>query len=256
MAYLRCKDPVRGEERDIPIRKPLVTLGRADGNDVVLADPTLAPTHANLLRKGNHFTLSVIDRATTFTFNGMRARSTDLKVGDEVLFGRYSVTLMEGEPKGVAAVPAGPLGDVDALRKLAEFSRDLMSEPSLERIFKKLLTSVMEVSGAEKGFLIAIKDGEKFLAASHNVGKETLDLSRVSDSIVERVMEDKKPLIVSDAMHDSQFASARSVMDLRLSSVMCAPLLHRNELLGVLYLGNDSVRNLFDHQSLALFEVF
>jgi len=82
MAYLRCKDPVRGEERDIPLRKPLVTIGRADGNDVVLNDVTLAPTHANLLRKGNHFTLSVIDRSTVFLFNGQRARSTDLKVGD------------------------------------------------------------------------------------------------------------------------------------------------------------------------------
>ena len=258
MAYLRCKDPVRGDERDIPIRKPLITLGRADGNDVVLVDPSLAPTHANLLRKGNHFTLSVIDRATSFLFNGMRARSTDLKVGDEVMFGRFSVTLMEGEPKSATTTGGAraPLGDVDALRKLAEFSRGIMSEVSLERIFNKLLTSVMEVTGAEKGFLIALKEGEKFLAASHNVGKETLDISRVSDSIVERVMEDKKPLIVSDAMHDTQFASARSVMDLRLSSVMCAPLLHRNELLGVLYLGNDSVRNLFDHQSLALFEVF
>jgi len=256
MAYLRCKDPIRGDERDIPIRKPLITLGRAEGNDVVLADPTLAPIHANLLRKGNHFTLSVIDRATTFLYNGMRARSTDLRVGDEVLFGRYSVTLMEGEPKSAPPAAGSPLDEVQSLRKLAEFSRDIMSERSLDAIFKKLLTSVMEVTGAEKGFLIAVKEGEKFLAASHNVGKETLDLSRVSDSIVERVMEDKKPLIVSDAMHDTQFASARSVMDLRLSSVMCAPLLHRNELLGVLYLGNDSVRNLFDHQSLALFEVF
>jgi transcriptional regulator with GAF, ATPase, and Fis domain len=256
MAYLRCIDPVRGETRDVPVRKPLVTIGRADGSDVVLADATLAPIHANLLRKGNHFTLSVIDRATTFLYNGQRARSTDLKVGDEVVFGRYTVTLMEGEPKAAAPAAGTRMDEVEALRKLAEFSRDLMAEPSQERIFKKLLASVVEITGAEKGFLIAVKDGERFLAASHNVGKETLDISRVSDSIVERVMEDRKPLIVSDAMHDSTFANARSVMDLRLSSVMCVPLTYRNELLGVLYLGNDNVRNLFKQQDLAMLEVF
>jgi transcriptional regulator with GAF, ATPase, and Fis domain len=256
MAYLRCKDPVRGEERDVPLRKPLVTLGRADGNDVVLADMTLAPTHANLLRKGNHFTLSVIDRNTVFLFNGQRARSTDLRVGDEVVFGRYTLTLMEGDPKSTAPAPGARMNDVEALRKLAEFSRDLMAEASQERIFRRLLESVVQITGAEKGFLIAVKDGERFLAAAHNVGKETLDISRVSDSIVERVMEERKALIVSDAMHDTTFANARSVVDLRLSSVMCVPLTYRTELLGVLYLGNDNVRNLFDQQDLAMLEVF
>ncbi|MES2637985.1 MAG: sigma 54-interacting transcriptional regulator [Myxococcota bacterium] len=256
MAYLRCKDPVRNDERDIPLRKPLVTIGRAEGNDVVLGDVTLAPTHANLLRKGNHFTLSVIDRSTVFLFNGQRARSTDLKVGDEVVFGRFTVTLMEGEPKSSQPAPGTRMSEVDSLRKLSEFSRDLMAESSQERIFKKLLESVVQITGAEKGFLIANKEGERFLAASHNVGRETLDISRVSDSIVERVMEDRKAIIVSDAMHDTTFANARSVVDLRLSSVMCVPLSYRTELLGVLYLGNDNVRNLFDQQDLALLEVF
>lgn len=256
MAYFRCKDSTMGDVRDLPLRKPLVTIGRADGNDIVLADASLAPTHANLLRKGNHFTLSVIDRATTFTVNGQRARSTDLKVGDEVAFGRFTLLLLEGEPRVVAPTSGTPMSDVESLRKLAEFSRDLMAESSQDRIFKKLLEAVVGITGAEKGFLIAFKDGERVLAASHNVGKETLDISRVSDSIVERVIDERKSLIVSDAMHDDTFRSAASVMDLRLSSVMCVPLTYRNALHGVLYLGNDSVRNLFGQQDLALLEVF
>jgi transcriptional regulator with GAF, ATPase, and Fis domain len=73
---------------------------------------------------------------------------------------------------------------------------------------------------------------------------------------VERVVQSRQPLIVSDALRDSTFATARSVVDLRLSSVMCVPLAYRNELLGVLYLGNDNVRNLFAEADLALLEVF
>ena len=260
MAFLRCKDPVRGEDRDIPLRKPLITIGRADGNDVVLSDPSLAPTHANLLRKGNHFTLSVVDRNTVFMVNGQKARSTDLKAGDEVGFGRFLITLMEGEAR--AASPSAPAlaairtSEVSRLAKLVEFSRDLMADGDKDRIFRKLLEAVVEITSAEKGFLIAFKDGERCLAASHNVGKETLDLSRISDSIVDRVIADKRPLIVSDALRDAQFGTARSVMDLKLSSVMCVPLTYRNELLGVLYLGNDNVRSLFDQQDLSLLEVF
>ena len=257
MAYLRVRDPQGGEPRDVPLRKPLVLIGRAPGNDVVLDDPVLAPTHANLLRKGNHFTLSVIDRATTFNFQGMRARSTDLKVGDEVGFGRFFVTLMEGEPKTESRSPGpAPMTEVAGLKKLVDFSRRLMSETSLEKVFALLLQSVVEMSGAEKGFLIVLRDGERHLAASHNVGKEILDLSRVSDSIVEKVIKDGKAVVVSDAMHDAEFASARSVVDLRLSSVMCVPLSYRNEILGVLYLGNDNVRNLFAQTDLAILEIW
>ncbi|MBM4365743.1 MAG: sigma 54-interacting transcriptional regulator [Deltaproteobacteria bacterium] len=257
MAFLRVRDPQGGEPRDVALRKPLVLIGRAPGNDVVLDDPSLAPTHANLLRKGNHFTLSVIDRATTFTFQGMRARSTDLKVGDEVGFGRFFVTLMEGEPRSESRGPGpAPMNEVASLKRLVEFSRRLMSETSLEKVFALLLESVVEMSRAEKGFLIVLRDGERHLAASHNVGKETLDISRVSDSIVDKVIREQKAVIVSDAMHDAEFASARSVMELRLSSVMCVPLVYRNESLGALYLGNDSVRSLFQPADLAVLEIW
>lgn len=256
MAFLRVKDNA-GVERDVALRKPLVLIGRAPGNDITLDDPVLAPTHANLLRKGNHFTVSVIDRSTTFNFQGMRARSTDLKVGDEVGFGKFTLTLMEGEPKSESRAPGpAPATEVAGLKKLVAFSRMLAQESSLERTFSLLLESVVEMSGAEKGFLIVLRDGERHLAASHNVGKETLDISRVSDSIVERVIREKQAIVVSDAMHDAEFASARSVVDLRLSSVMCVPLTYRNELLGVLYLGNDNVRNLFAQTDLAVLEIW
>ncbi|GDX80179.1 Fis family transcriptional regulator [Deltaproteobacteria bacterium] len=258
MAFLRVKDTRSAEVKDVALRKPLVLIGRAEGNDVVLDDPTLAPTHANLLRKGNHFTVSVIDRASTFIYQGGRARSTDLKVGEEVGFGRFILSLMEGDPKSESRSGPGnaPLGEVAQLKKLVEFSRAIAAEPSLERTFEALLSSVVEVTGAEKGFLIVLREGERHLAASHNVGKETLDLTRVSDSIVERVLRERKSVIVSDAMRDAEFASARSVMELKLSSVMCVPLAYRNDLLGVLYLGNDNVRNLFAQTDLALLEVF
>ena len=254
---------MRNEDREILLRKPLITIGRAEGNDVVLTDGSLAPTHVNLLRKGNHFTISVLDRNTVVIVNGQRARSSDLRTGDTFQLGRFQLQLIEGEPaSAVKQAPVGgagaPLAEVARLERLVAFSRDLMADGDRDRIFRKLLEAVVEMTGAEKGFLIAFKDGERCLAASHNVNAAggALDLSRVSDSIIDRVVADRKALIVSDALRDSTFGTARSVVDLRLSSVMCVPLMGRSELLGVLYLGNDNVRSLFDQQDLSLLEVF
>ncbi|MCO4748256.1 MAG: sigma 54-interacting transcriptional regulator, partial [Proteobacteria bacterium] len=55
---------------------------------------------------------------------------------------------------------------------------------------------------------------------------------------------------------DSRFGRAKSVVDLRLSSVMCVPMIYRNDMLGVIYLGNDSVTDLFTEADLAVLRIY
>ncbi|MBP9087955.1 MAG: sigma-54-dependent Fis family transcriptional regulator, partial [Kofleriaceae bacterium] len=60
----------------------------------------------------------------------------------------------------------------------------------------------------------------------------------------------------SDAMRDDEFASAKSVMRLKVSSVICVPLLDRGRLLGLIYVGNDSIRELFQQDTMRAVTVF
>jgi transcriptional regulator with GAF, ATPase, and Fis domain len=131
-----------------------------------------------------------------------------------------------------------------------------MREDSPERLFRQLLESVVSLTGAEKGFVIVLRDGERQMAANHNVLDDQSDISRISDSIIDHVIETRKSTIVSDAMRDRKFGKSRSVVDLKLSSVMCVPLMFRNDLLGVLYLGNDAVTGLFTEADLSLLQVW
>jgi len=251
--FLRYTDQT-GNQKTFLLRKPIVSVGRAPGNDIVLQDPAVGPTHANLLTKSGHVTITSVGRGNNLFVNGRRARSADLTPGDKVLIGRFELELAEGDP---AEEAGGIAADrIDAMEQLVNFSRKLMGEGSPDSLFTALLHAVVAVTGAEKGFVIVFRDGERQLTAGHNVGNERLDLSRVSDSIIDRVVKDRTPLIVSDAMADQRFGKAKSVVDLRLSSVMCVPLLYRNDLLGVLYLGNDSITALFTEDQLKLLEVF
>lgn len=257
MAYLRCYDPVRRSTRDIPLHKPLVTIGRQAGNDIVLDDPTIAATHAQLVRTGSGHSVSVTDRSNEIYVNGRISRSAGLKEGDSLLVGRFQLTLMAGEPPAEERPAAThEAATVDVLAQLVAFSTELAKETTPKRVFRKLLKSVVALTGAEKGFVIVFRDGERHLAASHNVSGDAVDLSRVSDTIIDRVVRDRRPLIVSDALNDRTFGRSRSVVDLKLSSVMCVPLLFRNDLLGVLYLGNDAVTGLFTERDLTLLGIW
>ena len=255
MAYLHCVDPVRDTAWDVVLRKPLISIGRKAGNDIVLEDDGVAAVHANLIRKGQGYSLSSVERGAEIYVNGRPIRQASIGVGDRLLIGRFELRLEQGKP--AKATPAGEAAaPVDAMSRLVDFSATLMREEKPERLFKQLLEAVVALTKAEKGFVIVFKDGQHHLAASHNVGDESLDLSRVSDTIIDQVIRDRRAVIVSDAISDRRYGRAQSVVDLKLSSVMCVPLLYRNDLLGVLYLGNDAITGLFTEKDLALLQVW
>jgi transcriptional regulator with GAF, ATPase, and Fis domain len=255
MAYLRCVDPIKKSHRDLLLKKPLISIGRKEGNDIQLDDALVAPIHANLLKRGAGYALTVVDARNEVYLNGKLVKTGEAKPGDRLLIGRFELTLVEGEPEA-AAPPVEAAAQPDAMARLIEFSATLMREEDPERLFKKLLEAVVDLTRAEKGFVIILRDGERQLAASHNVGKETLDISRVSDTIIDQVISDRRAVIVSDALSDRRYGRAQSVVDLKLSSVMCVPLLFRNDLIGVLYLGNDAITGLFTERDLSQLQVW
>src|SRR5256714_396345 len=81
-------------------------------------------------------------------------------------------------------------------------------------------------------------------------------VERLSDSIVRRALDTKEPVIVSDAIHDEQFNASESVVNLKLASVMCVPLLLRGVVSGAVYVGNDRLASLFTPRELLLMTSF
>jgi transcriptional regulator with GAF, ATPase, and Fis domain len=145
-----------------------------------------------------------------------------------------------------------------AREAVVRFSERLLGATDLPRLLDELLDALVEVTQADKGFLILLQDGEMTVRAARNVARETIEgaVSRVSDSIVRKVVETGRPLVVADALHDAEWSGSTSVVNLKLCSVMCAPLKQKGEVFGVIYLGNDDVVSLFDQRALDVLTVF
>src|SRR5436190_11401784 len=88
--------------------------------------------------------------------------------------------------------------------------------------------------------------------------KDTITTAQgvITTIICRQVIEHTRPLIVSDALADQNFSQSESVIAMKLSSVMCAPLLSQGEVIGALYVGNDKVKHLFDRTQLELLSIF
>ncbi|MEI6224246.1 MAG: sigma 54-interacting transcriptional regulator [Deltaproteobacteria bacterium] len=236
--------------RTVRLTRRITTVGRDPASDLRIDDPALPPTALHILADGDAFTVAA-HGGIELTVNGRRRTTCRLAPGDVLLAAGHEFHFSP-PPAAPASAPA-PRED-----PLVRFSRRLLEAGSLETLLDALLDALLEVTRADKGFVIELADGQPEVRASRNVAPGNVEeaVSRVSDSIVQKVLLTRRPLVVADALHDAEWSGSASVVNLRLQSVMCAPLLARGEVFGAIYLGNDSVRNLFDERSLETLTVF
>jgi len=150
------------------------------------------------------------------------------------------------------------MAELNSYKKLLEFSQKLMASYELPALLDQLLDVMIQVSNADKGFLVLMESGEPVVKVARNLRRETITdaVSQLSDSILARVVKSRKPLIISDALSDAEFKNSLSVVNLKLTSVMCVPLLERGNMLGVIYVGNDNVAQLFEESHLEVLTIF
>jgi len=263
MPCLKSVQP-QGRPKIFPIYKKITSVGSAAGNDVVLERPSVAEYHCQIVFDGRDFNLNEIDREGELQINGKKKRRGKLEhndrllVGDvELVFSVYDESLGQGDERGAEAEHSH-VAELAGLRQLYEFSQRLMDVKDLHELLGALLDAVIEVTHAGKGFVILLDEAEPRVAVARNVAQQNIPdaVRQLSDSILAKVIETRRPLIVSDALNDTMFRGAESVMNLRLCSVMCAPLIAQGQLLGLLYVGNDNVVNLFEETSLDVLTVF
>jgi transcriptional regulator with GAF, ATPase, and Fis domain len=254
MATLIVRSP-DGGEREVALVKRITSVGRDAENDVAVPDPALARTALHIHFDGRDYNAAAHD--AEMTVNGRRRSSWRLGPGDRI---RVGATELYFDPasraSGAARAQAGQR--LVALDALVRFSERLLGASDVPRLLDELLDALLEVTHADKGFVILLEDGEPSVRAARNVARETIEgaLERVSDSIVQRVVDTGRPLVVADALHDAEWSGSTSVVNLKLCSVMCAPLMQKGDVFGVLYLGNDNVVSLFDERSLEVLGVF
>lgn len=239
--------------------KKLTSVGSSPNCDVILPDPLLADCFAHIHFDGQVYTITTVSRKSELSVNGKKRKKHKLCHEDKLLAGaielRFSLIDEEAPAQDEAAET---MADIDAYQKIYEFSARLMETHALAELLDELMDAVIEISGADKGFLILTEGEELNVKVARNLKRENIAdaVSQLSDSIIAKVVQTKKPVMISDAMNDEEFSSSKSVMKLKLTSVICVPLLEHGKLLGILYVGNDSITSLFAEDMMRAMTVF
>lgn len=245
--------------KEFGLHKRITSIGSDPTNDIVLEANGVEESHAIVQCDGSNFQIRGVDGNADFRINGSSKRSATLEHDDRIELGSANLkfSLLD------SADQQSDEGDVvkeelKGYRKLFDFSQQLLSDYDLEQLLDRLLDSVIDITNADKGFLILVEEDDFGIRVARNVNRETIPdaVEHVSDSIIAKVLQSREAIIVSDAMKNEEFKGSESVVNLNLSSVMCVPLVDRGSLLGLIYVGNEHITNLFTRRHLDLLTIF
>lgn len=157
------------------------------------------------------------------------------------------------------------------LKAILDISRNLSSTLKIDAVAPKVLESLLALFGqAERAFLVLLKDddGKKWSirqtyhklrppkrppsGVGGRLGAAPADEARlsISRSIINHVLVQKKAVLSQDAGNDEALPTSASIADLKIRSVMCAPLLSPDgKAMGILQL-DTSDRKQFNQEDL------
>jgi serine phosphatase RsbU (regulator of sigma subunit) len=139
------------------------------------------------------------------------------------------------------------------LNALMEITRALGKALALDDVLPKVLSSLFKIFlQADRGFIVLRgEDGSlvpRWTKARRLGQDETI---RISRTIVRRVMESKEAILSHDVTKDDRLDMSQSIADLRIRSMMCAPLLDsEGNPLGVLQVDTLDQRKRFQAEDL------
>ncbi|MDQ3334423.1 MAG: sigma 54-interacting transcriptional regulator [Myxococcota bacterium] len=239
------------------LHKKITSIGSGPDNDITLPDPLVTDGYA-IHFDGQMYTVFA-PKKTEFVVNGKKRSKHKLTHDERLTIGSCELKFaMIDEQAPTENEAAETIADLDAYMKLYEFSEKLIHQRDLGELLDALMDSVIEITNADKGFLILFEGESLDVKVARNLNRENIAdaVTQLSDSIIAKVVRTRKPVIVSDALRDDEFASSKSVIHLKVSSVICVPLLDRGRLIGLIYVGNDSIRDLFQQDTLRVLSIF
>src|SRR3989338_6495434 len=135
------------------------------------------------------------------------------------------------------------------METLVEIGKAVNSVLDMDKLLNLIMDMVINVVGAERGFLM-LKDkdtGELSFKVARNMEEELKDKAKftISSGITSRVAREGKAILSTDAQSDERFSAQASVMDYNLRSLMCVPLKIKDDVIGTVYVDNRMVAGAF-----------
>lgn len=148
----------------------------------------------------------------------------------------------------------------DNITKLYNVGQSLASTLILEDLLVLIVDHVVEISRAQRGFIMLLEGGGGEAEAkrlSFKVGRDARKRSlneehfKVSMTLAKRAIDQKKSQIMKEAIGADLSVS---MVQMELQSIMCVPLTEKEDVIGIVYVDSQQSNKEFDESDLEIVE--
>ena len=144
--------------------------------------------------------------------------------------------------------------DMDTLIKAGQ---TISGEVVFGRLLDRLLSIVIENAGAQRGLLLLSRGGKLYVDAEANItwteAKVMMSLpvdqneggSMVPLGVINYAARTRETIVLDEAQSDERFLNDAYIRRKETRSLLCQPILHQGELVGLIYLENDLTSGAF-----------
>lgn len=148
--------------------------------------------------------------------------------------------------------------ELGQLRALAQMSASLTTSLDADVVLNEAMDIVIALTGAERGYLILIDEENNTI--EYRIQRDATATPntkpQVSKSILQHVIESREPLLTDNAFNDERLANQQSVASFSLRSVLCVPLMYKEQLIGLVYVDNRLHAGIFTERELNMLRAF
>jgi len=266
------------EVKSFEIDKKIMRIGRKPENDISLSDPFVSRDHAEIIAlEDGGYELRDLGGENPVKVNGRIISQHKLRDGDKLTLGQSllifktespcastDVEMLEAEDMSQKAVEIASLDakktmpfsmdgvdakDVVSLQRdhqrlmlLYEYGKSVNSHlEDQDEMLNEIMNAALKTLKAERGFIALVDENSGELACElvrNATGNDLSEKLEVSRTIIHKVLNEGVSILTVNAQEDTQFDKAKSIREYNIRAAICAPLLFREEILGVIYLDN------------------
>lgn len=139
----------------------------------------------------------------------------------------------------------------DHLKTLLLANSIISTELDQEALFERILDALAQTFRAHRAAIMTAKGSELLVRATRQNDPRGID-APISNSIAYRAYRERIGVLTLDAGADDRFDTRASIVDGNIRSAICAPMVHQDEVLGVIYLDTVGITHAFKEDDLKL----
>jgi len=201
--------------------------------------------------------ISINDQLIAITQQGAKLRnSLDPKRSPEAIEGLKS---LENSLERISEVLIPFEQRHSHLQALAGIGQVVNSTLEVDEVLQIVMDTIVRLTEAERGFLmLRDEQGEMVYRIARNWEQESINKNEfaISRSIVQRVINGGEAILTTNAREDPRFGGQESIIAFNLRSILCVPLMVKNDIIGVIYTDNRIRSGIFSESERDLLIAF